>query len=374
MVIGANPGCPDVRLSTHTASPVAKVPARHLFAEESQMTSRGYRTSGDTEGGAQLSRRTWLAAAFVGVRMLTAGRHATADEPWNSDKPYIRWLSELTGLLATPSDIGTTGVRVHLGATRVYPEVSRKLFESIRLGALIEGDAGLRKISPLSIKLPKTDASVETISFYDATSKPQVLRIGEPGSCTQVVVPVLEGRQTDVAIYRDANGWLQTAFFAPQVGNEHKRDTLQTLGEAQWLLSSRDRTAASKKLEGLPPAGRDDPIAMCLSAFIASTGDDNEQLRQTVELMNKNKCDLADLYVAQATLCEARELPQSDVEQNYRRALDAGLPLIGPFLEVLWRGTEGMNLEANRYGRQLREIGSHLVHNQLWSAWRPGKR
>jgi hypothetical protein len=348
------------------------------------MTSDGNRTS--VEGGPRISRRAWLAATCVSARLLATGRPAPGgDSPDAADDAYLRWLWELTGPLAVPSDPDNKGVRVHFGASRIAagvvprsgtiggPVAPRKTFDSIRLGELIQGVEPLDKagkISYVPVELPAMDATVETIWFYKPTDRPQVLRVGEPGACTLLVVPVLEGRQTDVAVYRDPGGWLRIAFFASRLGIKQDREALRSLGETQWHLVNRNSEAARLKLAALPDAGRNDPIALCLSAYIATIRGDYERLDEAVKSMKVGEFEIADRYVARATLEEARDRPRSVVEDSYRSALAAGLPLIGPFLDTLWQGYGREKHVSQRYGDLLREAGPALVRNQIWSAWR----
>jgi hypothetical protein len=332
------------------------------------MTIDGHTLLDTDDDGRSMSRRDWLKAAMIGGWFLATRRGVLASPPASSsrDKAYREWLSAVTDSIAAPPGFDGTGVRIHFAVADIDPDklISQKLFESVQLGPLAHGQGELKRVSYQFVE------NLDRTVFYDLiTSKPQAFRVGEEKSSTMLVIPVLEGHQTEVAIYRDSDGWLHVSFYAPEAGTDRDRKALRALGEAQNHLVSRSAEAARTEIDRLLNSGCVDPVALCLSAYLASIEGDTGRLAKAAEAMARY--DFPDRYVALANLAEDDKESRETVEKYYHKALAAGLPMLRPYLDILWQGTEGMSLDADPFGQRLREAGSRQVQNQLWSAWRP---
>ena len=253
----------------------------------------------------------------------------------SSHKAYREWLSAVSDSIAVRPEFEGTGVRIHFAVADVDPERldSRKLFESVRLGPLADG---LEKLERVDYR-PAKDLE-RTVNYHLVTNTPRAFLVGEAKSRTMLVVPVIEGRQTEMAIYSDDDGWLHVSFYAPKAGTDRDRKALHGLGKAQCHLAVRNADAARTEIDrcSLPVA-----LTRCALPLGVSRLDRARQRPARQSGRGHGPLRFPDRYVVLANLAEDDKQPRNTIEGYYRKGSPPGCRCFAPISTSSGRGPKG---------------------------------
>ena len=190
-------------------------------------------------------------------------------------------------------------------------------------------------------------------------------------------------RRLDVVFYRNAAGRLTLSQFAPVSAESidvpfrvAESRTFALLSRLQCDLAAGDARTTPHVLSALSTDR--DPITVAIRAYMTLVRSSATDLKQTAEILQKIAPEMPDVLVLKGMIAEtspeakrgAGKLPPAAAEA-YRRALNQGLPVLMPFLEILWDAIQrdrAMALET-RYGSILQQIMPKRLRFQLWSAW-----
>jgi hypothetical protein len=233
------------------------------------------------------------------------------------------------------------------------------------------------------VKLKRCNSQVEGVAVFMSIdyipTGAYVLSMSARGTpAVEFPVMKLDNRRSDVVVYGNAEGRLTVSQFAPLIRRDRRdRRSVETLAlqsRLQCDLSLGHAQSATRLLSALQDES--DPITTSIQAYI-SLGRQIPRGAANLALTRSDDFrELPDLYVYKGVIAEAghpgKSVPKAAAAE-YAAALDRGLPLLLPFLEVLWDAIRRDTSIAagSRYTEILRRIAPKCLRYQLWSAWPP---
>jgi hypothetical protein len=184
--------------------------------------------------------------------------------------PSSEFINETLGL--KPRAPGQVQFRVLLGADgkergeamQYVRKVALRL-EPIRLSP--EGMDRERVWEPSAFKEIESRAA---LAVFEAPGQPgpYLLTIGIDGTETAIALYLLPGRECELVIYRNPEGWLHVTQFGPGAGNPASPRTVRDLSRVQCDLIAGEFRAAPAILQSLGDRVYDDPTSAALDAYL----------------------------------------------------------------------------------------------------------
>jgi Caspase domain len=224
------------------------------------------------------------------------------------------------------------------------------------------------------------------VSLYTHSGDPgpYVLSFRGLGDSIEFALTLVEGHTCDLVFQQGPDGRVRIAQFATKrhaqewpaadlekLQERSDRDRLQRVQDA--LQTSNGRLNLQLALAELEHIASTDfaAVAILLTSYLRSVESDNEKLAEAASNLAMKYPAVPDGHVAMARCLDAGSRPRrDDAAEQYRRALNLGLPMLQHFLEALWVGARRHDIKHERF-LLLEEAARWRIPGLLWSAWSP---
>jgi hypothetical protein len=200
---------------------------------------------------------------------------------------------------------------------------------------------------------------------------PYVLEMIGFGERINFALTVLEGYRCEFAVLQGPGSGIRITQFACSLNEDApSTDFRRSFSDLQLALQE-GQTPAKTILAQLSDWKYSDPVALAVETHLRSFQKDQHAFRKAAERLAGEHSRLPDGHVALARTGDPYAQPDhQNAAAAYRRALDLGLPILMPFLEMLWEGVRRYEIKHDRIGLLEKVFRSRLT-GILWSAWNP---
>jgi hypothetical protein len=260
------------------------------------------------------------------------------------------------------------------------PRSSIRLSIAFQVPTDREGEANVSfSLRPIS---KSTAQSSKPIVLETGASRAELVPVKGPGSYVlqmngfgeriNFALTLVEGYRCELTFLpgRGDGGVLVTQLACSADGSARETAFRRSFSDLQLALQD-GRTPANIILARLSDWKYSDPVALAVETHLRSHQNDQAAFRKAAERLAAEHSRLPDGHVALARTHEMSA--QSDHESasaSYARALELGLPILTPFLEMLWVGVRRYEIKHDRVGL-LERVFRSRVTGMLWSAWNP---